>query len=57
MNFSQQSPEMFKIASDIFIHAFLFFLGLFLKIFRWVPLLNLITTGPYVEICFEMPMP
>ena len=25
MNFSQQSPEMFKIASDIFIHAFLFF--------------------------------
>ena len=29
---------MFKIASDIFIHAFLLFLGLFLKIFRWAPL-------------------
>ena len=39
MNFSQQSPKMFKIASDIFIHAFLLFLGLFLKIFRLVPLL------------------
>ena len=38
MNFSQQSPKMFKIASDIFIHAFLLFLGLFFKIFRWVPL-------------------
>ena len=38
MNFSQKSPKMFKIASDIFIHAFLLFLGLFLKIFRWMPL-------------------
>ena len=58
MNFSRQSPKMFIIASDIFIHAFLLllFLGLFLKIFRSVPLLNLITTG-FVEICFEMPMP
>ena len=58
MNFSRQSPKMFKIASDIFIHAFLLllFLGLFLKIFRSVPLLNLISTG-FVEIYFEMPMP
>ena len=32
INFSQQCPKMFKIASDIFIHAFLLFLGLFLKI-------------------------
>ena len=43
MNFSQQSPKMLKIATDIFIHTFLLFLGLFLKIFskifRWVPLL------------------
>ena len=38
MNFSQQSPKMFKIASESFSHAFLLFLGLFLKIFRWVPL-------------------
>ena len=39
MNFSQQSPKMFKIASDIFIHAFWLFLGLFFfKIFRWVSL-------------------
>ena len=33
MNFSQQSPKMFKIASDIFIHAFLLFLGLFFQNF------------------------
>ena len=38
INFSQQCPKMFKITSDIFIHAFLLFLGLFLKFFRWVPL-------------------
>ena len=30
MNFSQQSPKMLKIATDIFIHTFLLFLGLFL---------------------------
>ena len=29
---------MFKIASDIFIRAFLLFLSRFLKIFCWVPL-------------------
>ena len=33
MNFYQQSPKMFKIASEIFIRAFLLFLGLFLKNF------------------------
>ena len=38
IKFSQQCLKMFKIASDIFIHAFLLFLGLFLKIFRWVSL-------------------
>ena len=38
INFSQQCPKMFKIASDIFFHAFLLFLGLFLNFFRWVPL-------------------
>ena len=29
---------MLKIASDVFIRAFLLFLSLFLKIFCWVPL-------------------
>ena len=29
---------MFKIVSENFIHALLLFLGLFLKISRWVPL-------------------
>ena len=38
INFSQQSPKMFKMASESFIHAFLLFLCLFLKISRWVPL-------------------
>ena len=38
INFSQQCSKMFKIASDIFIHTFLLFLGLFLKIFCWVSL-------------------
>ena len=38
INFSQQSPKMLKIASDVFIRAFLLFLSLFLKIFSWVPL-------------------
>ena len=37
INFSQQSPKMLKMASK-FIHALLLFLGLFLKISRWVPL-------------------
>ena len=36
--FSQQSPKMLKMASESFIHALLLFLGLFLKISRWVPL-------------------
>ena len=36
--FSQQSPKMLKMASETFIHALLLFLGLFLKISRWVPL-------------------
>ena len=38
MSFSQQSPKMLKMASGSFIHALLLFLGLFLKISRWVPL-------------------
>ena len=32
---------MLKIVSENFIHALLLFLGLFLKISRWVPLPNL----------------
>ena len=36
--FFQQSPKMLKIVSENFIHALLLFLGLFLKISRWVPL-------------------
>ena len=47
INFSQQSPKMFKIASDIFIRAFLLFLGLFFKIFCWVPLFSHITPLMY----------
>ena len=35
--FFQQSPKMLKIVSENFIHALLLFLGLFLKIARWVP--------------------
>ena len=38
INISQQSPKMLKMALEIFIHALLLFLGLFLKSFRWVPL-------------------
>ena len=38
INFSQQSPKMLKMASEISVHALLLFLGLFLKISRWVPL-------------------
>ena len=37
--FFQQSPKLLKIVSENFIHALLLFLGLFLKISRWVPLL------------------
>ena len=37
INFPQQSPKMLKMASESFIHALLLFLGLFLKISRWVP--------------------
>ena len=36
--FFQQSPKMLKIVSENFIQALLLFLGLFLKISRWVPL-------------------
>ena len=38
INFSQQSPKMLKMASESCVHALLLFLGLFLKISRWVPL-------------------
>ena len=34
IHFSQQSSKMLKMASESFIHAFLLFLGLFLKISR-----------------------
>ena len=37
INFPQQSPKILKMASESFIHALLLFLGLFLKISRWVP--------------------
>ena len=36
INFSQQSPNMRKMASESFIRAFLLFLGIFLKISRWM---------------------
>ena len=38
INFSLQSPKMLKMPSKRFIYALLLFLGLFLKISRWVPL-------------------
>ena len=40
INVSQRaiSQKMLKMALEIFIHALLLFLGLFLKSFRWVPL-------------------
>ena len=38
IHFSQQSPKMLKMDSQSFIHALLLFLGLFLKMSRWVPL-------------------
>ena len=37
INFPQQSPKMLKMASESYIHVLLLFLGLFLKISRWVP--------------------
>ena len=49
INFFQQSPKMLKIVSENFIHALLLFLGLFLKISRWVPLTlapGLVRSGP-----------
>ena len=36
--FPRKSPKMLKMASESFIHALLLFLGLFLKISRWLPL-------------------
>ena len=45
--FFQQSPKMLKIVSENFIHALLLFLGLFLKISRWVPL----SVGGRGELC------
>jgi len=38
IHFPQQSPKMLEMASGSFIHALLLFLGIFLKISRWVPL-------------------
>ena len=38
LNLSQKSPKILKMASESFIHALLLYLGLFLKIFLWVPL-------------------
>ena len=40
IHYSQQSPKMLKLASESFIHALLLFLGLFLKISLWVPLMS-----------------
>ena len=36
-NFPQPSLKMLKMASESFIYALLLFLGLFLKISRWMP--------------------
>ena len=38
IHFSQESLEMLKMASESFIHALLFVLGLVLKISRWMSL-------------------
>ena len=38
INFSQRSPKVLKMASKSSNRALLLFLGLFLKISRWVPL-------------------
>ena len=45
INFSQQSAKMLKTVSESCIHALLLFLGLFLKISRWVPLHELQRTA------------
>ena len=42
MYFSQQCPKILKVASQSFIHTLLLFLGLFLKISRWVLLTSLV---------------
>ena len=41
IHFSHQSLKMLKMASESFIQASLLFLGLFLKISCWVPLIDL----------------
>ena len=51
--FFQQSPKMLKIVSENFIHALFFFLGLFLKTSRWVPLNSLLT--PPLSFIFGFP--
>ena len=43
IHFSQHSPKMLKMASESFILTLLMFLGLFLKISRWVPLMSLVS--------------
>ena len=52
INFSQQSPKMFKMASESFIHALLSFLGLFLHISLWVPLNRYWYPYQAIEKCF-----
>ena len=49
--FFQQSPKMLKIVSENFIHALLWFLSLFLKISRWVPLNTLLLF--LYAVCFR----
>ena len=52
--FFQQSPKLLKIVSENFIHALLLFLGLFLKISRWVPLdLMIKTTSRFLVYFFD----
>ena len=55
INFSQQSPKMLKMASKSFIHALLLFLGLFLKISRWVPLYMFLSGFIFVFPCIHKP--
>ena len=52
INFSLQSPKMFKMASESFIHALLLFLGLFLHISLWVPLNRYWYPYQAIEKCF-----
>ena len=49
MHVSQQSPKMLKMALEIFTHALLLFLGLFLKSFRWVPLNYRLSLNSFIE--------